>query len=192
MGVRFLGWGVAVPDRIVTNDELSETLDTTDEWIFERTGIHERRVGGTAKSLGVEAGRRALQDANVDPLSIDFLVLATTTPDRLIPATAPMVANELGLVAPAMDVNAACSGFMYALRTAQGLLATGATRVLVVGSENLSRWTDWNDRTIAYQRCKTGVTSLISFGEEVAAILNQLPASGQLFPALARIHERHR
>ena len=149
MGVRFLGWGVAVPDRIVTNDELSETLDTTDEWIFERTGIHERRVGGTAKSLGVEAGRRALQDANVDPLSIDFLVLATTTPDRLIPATAPMVANELGLVAPAMDVNAACSGFMYALRTAQGLLATGATRVLVLGSENLSRWTDWNDRTMA-------------------------------------------
>ena len=95
MGVRFKGWGIAVPDRIVTNDELSKTLDTSDEWITERTGIRERRIGGSAKSLGVLAGQRAMDDAGVTAGDIDFLVLATTTPDRIAPATAPMIANEL-------------------------------------------------------------------------------------------------
>lgn len=149
MGVRFKGWGTAVPDRVVTNDELSKTLDTSDEWITERTGIRERRIGGTAKSLGVIAGQRALDDAGYGPGDIDFLVLATTTPDRITPATAPMIANELGMSCPAMDLNAACSGFMYAVRTAYGLLETGNRRILVIGSENLSRWVDWNDRNMA-------------------------------------------
>jgi len=141
--------GIAVPDRIVTNDELSKTLDTTDEWITERTGIRERRIGGSAKSLGVVAGKRAMDDAFVEPSDIDFLVLATTTPDRIAPATAPMIAAELGLTCPAMDVNAACSGFMYAIRTAYGLLETGNKRVLVIGAEHLSRWVDWTDRNMA-------------------------------------------
>lgn len=149
MGARFIGWGIAVPDRVVTNDELSLTLDTSDEWIVERTGIRERRIGGSAKSLGVIAGRHAMEDAGVEAKDIDFLVLATTTPDRLTPATAPMVAHELGLDCPAMDLNAACSGFMYAVRTAYGLLETGNKRVLVIGSENLSRWVDWSDRNMA-------------------------------------------
>jgi 3-oxoacyl-[acyl-carrier-protein] synthase-3 len=149
MGVRFKGWGVAVPERIVTNDELSKTLDTSDDWIAERTGIRERRIGGSAKSLGVLAGKRAMDDAFVDPADIDFLVLATTTPDRIAPATAPMIAHELGLSCPAMDVNAACSGFMYAIRTAYGLLETGNKRILVIGAEHLSRWVDWNDRNMA-------------------------------------------
>ena len=149
MGVRFRGWGIALPDRIVTNDELSLTLDTSDEWITERTGIRERRIGGSAVSLGVIAGRNAIADAGLLVGDIDFLVLATTTPDRLCPASAPMVANELGLNCAAMDVNAACSGFMYAVRVAQGLLETGARRILVIGSENLSRWVDWSDRNMA-------------------------------------------
>ena len=149
MGVRFRGWGVAVPDRIVTNDELSQTLDTSDEWITERTGIRERRIGGSAKTLGILAGQRALEDAGMTVDDIDFLVLATTTPDRLVPATAPMIATEMGLTCPAMDVNAACSGFMYAVRTAYGLLETGNRRILVIGAENLSRWVDWTDRNIA-------------------------------------------
>ncbi|MHB2028777.1 MAG: beta-ketoacyl-ACP synthase III [Acidimicrobiales bacterium] len=149
MGARFIGWGVAVPERVVTNDELSLTLPTSDEWITERTGIRERHIGGSAKSLGVIAGRRALDDAGVEPGDIDFLILATTTPDRLTPATAPMIAHELGLSCPAMDLNAACSGFMYAVRTAYGLLETGTKRVLVMGSENLSRWVDWSDRNMA-------------------------------------------
>ena len=149
MGVRFRGWGIAVPDRVVTNDELSLTLDTSDEWITERTGIRERRIGGSAKSLGVIAGRHALEDAGLTANDIDFLVLATTTPDRITPATAPLIATELGLSCPAMDVNAACSGFMYAVRTAYGLLETGNKRILVIGSENLSRWVDWTDRNMA-------------------------------------------
>ena len=149
MGARFIGWGTAVPDRIVTNEELSLTLDTTDEWITERTGIKERRIGGSAKSLGVIAGQRALDDAGVDPKDVDFLILATTTPDRITPATSPMIAHELGMSCPAMDLNAACSGFMYAVRTAYGLLETGHKRVLVIGSENLSRWVDWSDRNMA-------------------------------------------
>ncbi len=149
MGARFVGWGTALPDRVVTNDELSQTLDTTDEWITERTGIRERRIGGTAKSLGVLAGQRALDDAAVDARDVDFLLLATTTPDRITPATAPVIAHELGMHCPAMDINAACSGFMYAVRTAYGLLETGSKRILVIGSENLSRWVDWSDRNMA-------------------------------------------
>ena len=149
MGARFIGWGTAVPDRIVTNDELSLTLDTNDAWIQERTGIKECHIGGTAKSLGVIAGNRALKDAGVEPENIDFLILATTTPDRIAPATATLIAHEMGLSCPAMDLNAACSGFMYAVRTAYGLLETGNKRVLVIGSENLSRWVDWSDRNMA-------------------------------------------
>jgi 3-oxoacyl-[acyl-carrier-protein] synthase-3 len=149
MGVRFTGWGIALPDRIVTNDELSLTLDTSDEWITERTGIRQRHVGGSAMSLGITAGLEAVQDAGLELSDIDFLVMATTTPDRLCPATAPMVANGMGLSCPAMDINAACSGFMYAVRTAYGLLETGNKKILVIGSENLSRWVDWTDRNMA-------------------------------------------
>ena len=149
MGARFIGWGTAVPDRIVTNDELSLTLPTSDEWIVERTGIHERRIGGTVTSLGVEAGNKALLDAGVEAKDIDFLVLATSAADRITPATSAMIAHQMGLSCPAMDVNAACSGFMYAVRTAQGLLETGNKRVLVIGSEHLSAFVDWSDRNMA-------------------------------------------
>jgi 3-oxoacyl-[acyl-carrier-protein] synthase-3 len=149
MGVRFKGWGIAVPDRIVTNDELSLTLDTSDAWITERTGIRERRIGGSARTLGALAGQRALDDAGLAPSDIDFLLLATTTPDRLIPATSCLIADDLGLDCAAMDLNAACSGFMYAVRTAQGLLETGNRRILVIGAEHLSRWVDWSDRNMA-------------------------------------------
>src|ERR1700691_2290357 len=163
MGARFTGWGGAVPDRVVTNDELSLTLDTTDEWITERAGIRERRIGGTAKSLGVLAGRRALEDAGVEPKDIDFLVLATTTPDRLVPATSCLIADDMGLNCPAMDLNAACSGFMYAVRTAYGLLETGAKRVLVIGAENLSRWVDWTDRNVAVLLADGGGAAVLEY-----------------------------
>ncbi len=180
MGVRFRGWGTAVPDHVVTNDDLSRTLDTSDAWITERTGIRERRIGGTAKSLGVLAGRRALADAGVEPADIDFVVLATTTPDRLTPATAPMIAAELGLTCPAMDVNGACSGFMYALRTAQGLLETGNTRILVIGSENLSRWVDWNDRNMAVLLADGAGAAVIEHDATVNEILSfRLGANGE-------------
>jgi 3-oxoacyl-[acyl-carrier-protein] synthase-3 len=149
MGARFTGWGIALPDRVVTNDELSKTLPTSDEWIQARTGIKERRIGSTVTDLGAEAGRAAIDDAGLDVQDIDFLILATSAADRITPATSSMVAHKIGLSCPAMDVNAACSGFMFAVRTAYGLLETGNKRVLVVGSEHLSRFVDWNDRTMA-------------------------------------------
>ena len=149
MGVRFAGWGVGLGHRVVTNDDLSQTLETSDEWISERTGIRARRIGGSASELGITAGRAALADAGLSGADIDHLVLSTTTGDRVIPGTAPLIAAELGIRGGAMDLNAACSGFMYGLAVARGLIATGANRVLLVGAENLSRWTDWDDRSTA-------------------------------------------
>ena len=143
------GWGVALPDTVVTNDDLAKTIDTTDAWIRERTGIHERRVGGTTASLSVESGRLAIAHAGVDPASIDVLVLATTTPDQTVPATSATVQHQLGVRCGAFDVNAACSGFTYALIVAHGLLAAGAHRALVIGTDTLSRITDWTDRGTA-------------------------------------------
>ena len=148
-GLTLTGWGKGLPERVVTNDELSRTLDTSDEWIAERTGIRERRVGGSASTLGLAAARAALGVANVEPAGIDAILLATTTPDRLIPATAPLIQEALGAQCPAVDLNAACSGFMYGLWIARGLLATGSKRILLIGAEHLSRWVDWDDRAMA-------------------------------------------
>jgi 3-oxoacyl-[acyl-carrier-protein] synthase III len=148
-GGTIIGWGAALPDKIVTNEDLQARIDTTSDWIIERTGIHERRVGGTTAGLAAEAARRAIECAGVDPASIDQLVLATTTPDRSVPATASTVQHLLGLSCGAYDVNAACSGFTYGLVTAHGLIALGAKRVLVIGAETLSRITDWDDRGTA-------------------------------------------
>ncbi|HET9090749.1 MAG TPA: beta-ketoacyl-ACP synthase III [Acidimicrobiales bacterium] len=172
MGVRFKGWGIAVPERVVTNDELSRTLDTSDEWIRERTGIRERRIGGSAGSLGTTAAAAAIADAGVALDSIDFLVLATTTPDRITPATSTTIAANLGLTCPTMDVNAACSGFMFALRTAQGLLETGNKRILVVGSENLSRWVDWDDRNMAVLLADGAGAAVLDYDETGTDVLS--------------------
>jgi len=125
-GARITGWGTALPDKTVTNVDLAATIDTSDDWITERTGIKERRVGGTTCGLAVEAGRAAIASAGVDLADIDLLVLATTTPDQTVPATASSVQHELGVQCGAFDVNAACSGFVYALVAAHGFIAAGA------------------------------------------------------------------
>ena len=148
-GARITGWGTALPDKTVTNVDLAATIDTSDDWITERTGIKERRVGGTTCGLAVEAGRAAIASAGVDLADIDLLVLATTTPDQTVPATASSVQHELGVQCGAFDVNAACSGFVYALVAAHGFIAAGANKVLVIGAETLSRITDWEDRGTA-------------------------------------------
>ena len=143
------GWGRALPETIVTNSDLARTLDTSDEWIRERTGIEQRHIGGTTASLSIESGRKALEMSGVDPLSIDALILATTTPDRTVPATSAAVQHGLGLRCGAFDVNAACSGFVYGLVTAHGLIAIGMRNILVIGTDTLSRITDWTDRNTA-------------------------------------------
>ena len=143
------GWGRALPEKVVTNSELAKTMDTSDEWIRERTGIERRHIGGTTASLSIESGRKAIEMAGVDPSTIDALILATTTPDRTVPATSAAVQNGLGLRCGAFDVNAACSGFVYGLVTAHGLIAIGMKKILVIGTDTLSRITDWSDRNTA-------------------------------------------
>ncbi len=149
IGAKIIGWGTSLPTKIVTNDDLSKTIDTSDEWIRERTGIERRHIGGTTASLSIESGRKAIDKAGIDPLSIDALVLSTTTPDRTVPATSATVQHGLGLRCGAFDVNAACSGFVYALVTGHGLVAMGMKRILVIGTDTLSRITDWTDRNTA-------------------------------------------
>ncbi len=148
-GAVIIGWGSAFGEKTITNEDLSRVLETSEEWIIERTGIRERRIGGSTASLSVQSGRRALEMAGVDPTEVDALVLATTTPDRSVPATSATVQHALGLKCGAFDLNAACSGFVYALINAHGLIAMGAKKVLVIGTDTLSRITDWTDRNTA-------------------------------------------
>ena len=148
-GAVITGWGDALGEKVITNDDLAAVMDTSDEWITERTGIKERRVGGTNLSLSVESGRHALARAGLSPEEIDVLVLSTTTPDQAVPATSASVQRELGLRCGAFDLNAACSGFVYALVVAHGLIGLGARRALVIGTDILSRITDWDDRNTA-------------------------------------------
>jgi 3-oxoacyl-[acyl-carrier-protein] synthase III len=145
------GVGSALPAREVTNDELAATVDTTDEWIVERTGIRSRFIaaeGETTGSLATEAARRALAGAGVDPVDIDLIVLATATPDQTFPSTATKVQAALGINdCIAFDVHAVCTGFLYALTVADSMLRSGnAHKALVIGAETFSRILDWEDR----------------------------------------------
>jgi 3-oxoacyl-[acyl-carrier-protein] synthase-3 len=164
------GHGIALPDKVVTNDDLSLTLDTNDAWIRERTGIRERRIGGTTSQLAIDAGLAALEKAGRRPDEIDAVILATTTPDQIVPGTSATVQDGLGITGGAFDVNAACSGFVYGLTVAHGLLAVGAERLLVIGSETLSRITDWDER---------GVAILVGDGAG-AVVLEAVDGPGQL------------
>ena len=170
MGMRILGWGTALPDKIVTNHDLEQTLDTSDAWIVERSGIRERRIGDSTAELAIEAGRDALTRSGIDAASVDLLVLATTTPDQTVPATSAHVHDALGLGGGAFDLNAACSGFVYSLVLANAMLSTGSKRILVIGAETLSRITDWSDRNTA-----------VLFGDGGGALLMESVADeGQL------------
>jgi len=150
MGAAITGWGSALPDKVVTNDDFAARLDTSDEWIVERTGIRERRMGGTTAELATEAGIAALKRAGLGADEIELLVLATTTPDQAIPATSSIVHHAIGCRGGAFDLNAACAGFVYSLVTVDALLrAGGVHKALVIGSDTLSRFTDLEDRSTA-------------------------------------------
>ena len=148
------GVGAYLPSRIVTNAELAQKLDTSDDWIRERTGIRERRIaadGELTSDLAIAAAQEALRAAGVLPSAIDLIVLATATPDETFPATATTVQARLGITrGAAFDIQAVCSGFIYALATADNFIKAGqAKNVLVIGAETFSRILDWNDRTTA-------------------------------------------
>jgi len=168
-GSRLLGTGSALPARVMTNAELAEQVDTTDEWIVERTGIRQRYIAGdgeTTATLATAAARAALADAGVEASSIGLIVLATATPDNTFPATATKVQAALGCNGcVAFDVAAVCSGFLYALATADSLLRTGmAKRALVIGAETFSRILDWEDRT-----------TCVLFGDGAGAVVLEAP-----------------
>jgi 3-oxoacyl-[acyl-carrier-protein] synthase III len=149
---RIVGTGSYLPERILTNAELERTIDTTDEWIFTRTGIRERHIvadGQFTSDMALEASKKAIEAANIEAQSIDLIVLATTTPDRTFPSTACLLQQKLGIInCPAFDLQAVCSGFVYALATADNFIKAGAAKcVLVVGADAMSRITDWTDRS---------------------------------------------
>jgi len=147
-----IGTGSALPRRLVTNAELAETVDTSDEWIVERTGIRARYIAGegeTTSSLATEAARKAIEAAGIAPSEIGLIVLATATPDQTFPASATIVQSALGIDdCIAFDVQAVCSGFLYALSVADSMIRGGTTNhALVIGAETFSRILDWEDRT---------------------------------------------
>lgn len=147
-----LGTGSALPAKAVSNDELARRVDTSDEWIRERTGITNRYIADeseTTSTLGTEAGRRAIEAAGLEPADIDLIILATATPDQTFPASATKVQAALGINdCVAFDVAAVCSGFLYAITVADSMIRSGAAnRALVIGAETFSRILDWEDRT---------------------------------------------
>jgi len=164
---RVAGIGSYLPERVVTNHDLEKTMDTSDEWIRERTGIKQRHIAGdgeTTSSMGLEAARRAMDMAGVAPEDVDLIVLGTATPDKIFPATACIIQRQLGVKgSPAFDVHAACSGFVFGLDLANRYIRTnGARTAIVIGSETLSRITNWEDRSTA-----------VLFGDGAGAVVLQ-------------------
>jgi 3-oxoacyl-[acyl-carrier-protein] synthase-3 len=182
------GSGSALPKRVVTNDELARTVDTSDEWIRERTGIAQRYIAGedeTTASLAIDAARAALTDARIDARQVDLIILATATPNRTFPATATQVQHALGCDGgAAFDVGAVCSGFLYALGTADAMIRSGMAKcALVIGAETFSRILDWEDRTTCVL-FGDGAGAMVLLGEEVAeqgpgVLATRLHAAGE-------------
>ncbi|GIL08654.1 MAG: 3-oxoacyl-[acyl-carrier-protein] synthase 3 [Chloroflexota bacterium] len=146
-----VGWGMAVPDRVLSNDDLAAIVETSDEWIVTRTGIRERRIAGGSEStatLGLKAAQRALEVAEILPIELDIVIVATSTPEYIFPSTASLIQDWLGATkAGAFDLSAACSGFVYGLNFAAQAIRTGSMQTaLVIGSETMSRVLDWQDR----------------------------------------------
>lgn len=172
-----IGLGRAIPERVVTNDELAQIVETSDEWIRTRTGIAERRFAGPTEStvsLAATAGCEALDVAGVSPDEVDLLIVATSTPDYpLFPSTAALLQTELRLSrAGAFDLSAACSGFVYGLVTATQFLATGAYRnILVIGADTLSRYLDFEDRTTCVLFGDGAGAALVTVSEEPGGLL---------------------
>ena len=182
---RIAGTGSALPKRVVSNDELAKQVDTSDEWIATRTGIRQRYVAGegeTTVSLARDAAQRAMEAAGVGPADIDMVVLGTTTPNLIFPSSACLLQAELGIDngCPAFDVNAACSGFIYAMSVADKFIRTGdAKTVLVVGSETLTRMVDWSDRSTCVLFGDGAGAAVLKADAETGILSTHLHADGR-------------
>jgi len=199
-----VGWGKYVPQRVLTNDDLSRMVDTSDEWIRTRTGIHERRLTGdreTTASMAIQAARQALEVGGLSPAQLDLIVVATVTPDHLFPATACLVQDALGATrVAAFDLSAGCSGFVYGISVAAHLLSAGVYQTaLVIGAETLSRITDWADRDTCVLFGDGAGAVILQAGENEGGVLATvlgadgsgkdllwLPAGGSQMPASHR------
>jgi 3-oxoacyl-[acyl-carrier-protein] synthase-3 len=170
--ISITGLGCHVPERVLSNDDLAELVDTNDEWIVSRTGIHERRIAAEDEALTdicLPAARRALEMAKIDPATIDLLIVATVTPDMAFPSSSALLADMLGMPdAAAYDLSAGCTGFVYAIAQAHGMLAAGlAKRALVIGGDVLSKILDWTDRS-----------TLVLFGDGAGAVVMERVEEG--------------
>jgi len=181
---RISGTGSYLPAKILTNAELERMVDTTDEWIFARTGIRERHIAASdeyTSDLGIAAAKKAIEAASIDVQDIDLLIVATTTPDRVFPSTACMIQNQLGIKnnSPAFDVQAVCSGFVYALSVADSMIKTGAAKTaLVIGAETMSRITDWTDRSNCILWGDGAGAVILQASDEAGIITTHLHANG--------------
>ena len=162
---RITGWATHLPEKRLTNHDLAELVDTTDEWIRERSGISTRHVGGKVSEMSTVAGRDALAMAGVDPGDVGLLLLATCSSEQQFPASASIVQHNLGLKCGAIDINAACSGFVYGLVTAMQFAAGGVDTILLIGSDALSGLVDWTDRS-----------TCVLFGDGAGAVVIQRSA----------------
>lgn len=181
---RIAGIGSCLPDKVVSNNDLEKMMDTSDEWIRERTGIKRRHIAEeneTTASLAHVAAQRALEMADMQASDLDLIVVATCTPDKVIPATACIVQRRLGAIGcPALDLNAACSGFIYGLDYANRYLRTGGgRRMLVIGSETLSRITNWEDRTTAVLFGDGAGAVVLEAAEEPGILATHIHANGE-------------
>jgi 3-oxoacyl-[acyl-carrier-protein] synthase III len=182
---RIIGTGSYLPERLLTNADLEKMIDTTDQWIVDRTGIRVRHIAAEnelTSDLAVAAGRRALEAAGVVPANVDLVIVATTTPDRVFPSTACIVQAKLGIAnaCPAFDVQAVCSGFIYALATANNFIKAGQARTaLVIGAETLSRITDYNDRGNCILWGDGSGAVVLSASDEAGIISTHIHADGR-------------
>jgi len=184
---RIIGTGSYLPPTVITNEDLSKTIDTTDEWITSRTGIKQRHrvTNESTCDLAEIASNNALKMAGIDASDLDLIILATTTPDKIFPATATMLQYAIGASCPAFDLQSVCSGFVFALTTAEQFIKTGAAnKVLVVGSETLSRIVDWNDRSTAILFGDGAGAVVLSGSEETGILHSKLFSDGSYLSLL--------
>jgi 3-oxoacyl-[acyl-carrier-protein] synthase-3 len=184
---RIIGTGSYLPPKIVTNDDLSKTIDTSDEWITSRTGIKERRIvtNESTCDLAVIAANNALEMSGINAAELDLIILATTTPDKIFPATATMLQKAIGANCPAFDLQSVCAGFVFALTTAEQYIKTGAAnKVLVVGSETLSRIVDWKDRSTAILFGDGAGAVVLEGSEETGILHSKLFSDGNYLSSL--------